>query len=199
MSTSFVLSYAALWVLVIFQSLLLIGLVKAVHRLKRAEALRQRDPGEFRGREVPQFIAVDVAGGEVNSADFERTLTALLFVSPDCRSCSLTLAEMNALKLKANGNVVVICRGGRDQCRELGERYELAVPVLVDSDLEISALFSVTSVPTAVLVNEDNRIQSYGHPMRGGELEDLFSEDDNAAVPDIREAEREYLEHHALD
>lgn len=171
MSIPFYLSYAALWILVIAQSLILLGVVRMVYQLQHTGT---PDGQLERGREAPQFSTVDLAGAPISSADFAGRTTALLFVSPACPSCAATLAEMDALRYKAEGNVVVVCRSERGDCAHLVERYGLDVPALADKDDRISRLFGVSSNPTAVLIDAQGRIQSYGQPMRGEELEAMF-------------------------
>jgi peroxiredoxin len=126
------------------------------------------------GQEAPEFGATDVVGNRIESSEFAGSSRALLFVSPDCRSCSLTLAEMAALEWKAKGAVIVVCEASASECRVLATKYGLGVPVLVDQDREVMALFGVSSLPTAVLIGEDDRVQSYGEPMRGEELEEML-------------------------
>lgn len=173
MSLPFYLSYVALWILVAFQSLVLLGLVRAVYRLQRGPYEAGQ---ELRGKRAPSFRAVDLSDSTVDSSRFAGELRALLFVSPDCSSCSVTLDELEALKLKTNDNVVVVCRAGRDECLALAEEHVLSVPVLVDEDREISRLYQVAGSPTAVLIGENDRILTVGHPMRGDDLAQLFEE-----------------------
>lgn len=188
MSPPLLLSYAALWLLVIFQGLLLLGLVRTVYRLQRSVALGSMsvDGQALRGKTAPEFTATDVFGTSIESQSFAGKLRALLFVSPDCSSCTLTLREMEALEWKAEGSVIVICRASRDECRRLAEMYELRVPVLIDEDLALSELFAISSVPTAVLVGEDNRVQSYGQPVRREELEEMFQPQEEPALQGAR-------------
>lgn len=175
-SAWFLVSYGALWVLVIFLSAVCVGLVLGVYRLQeRVRAGISSSPGEsLRGKEAPRFRAVDVAGRRFESRDLAGETTALLFVSPDCVSCAVTLEELSALKSKAGGKVVVVCRADREQCGRLAELYGLDVTFLVDEDLEISNLFEIITVPTAVLIDEEHRVGSYGQPLRGEELEEMF-------------------------
>lgn len=171
MPTAFDISYAALWILVILQSVILLGLVRMVSQLQQSGATSNSTATS--GEEAPQFSAVDLSGKTINNADFAGRLTALLFVSSRCPSCMTTLAELNALAYKSMGNMIVICRTGREDAEMLAETYKLNVPVIADEDDRISQLFGITSVPTAVLINARNRIQSVGYPLRE-ELEQAF-------------------------
>ncbi|MGH7721030.1 MAG: TlpA family protein disulfide reductase [Gemmatimonadaceae bacterium] len=185
MSALFVISYVALWALVIFQSIVLVGLVRALARLQQRGAqvdgpIDHHD--HLAGREAPEFSATDLSGRLVRASEFAGRPRAFLFVSPECRTCRLTLSEMNALEWKAEGTVVVICQSGRSECRALAERFDLEAPVLVDEDAAISDLFAVNGVPTAVLVTADDQIASYGQPMRGEELDEMLRDGDRAAL-----------------
>jgi len=163
MQVPFYLSYAALWILVIFQSLVLLGVVRMVHELRQTGVAARMSAGQ----EAPKFSAVALSGVPIGSAGFAGRLTALLFVSSDCSACLDTLENnMGYLSYKAQGNLIVICKAGQAECARLGQRYQLTTPIVADEDGEISRLFAVSSVPTAVVINAQNRIQSYGQPER---------------------------------
>ncbi len=175
MSTPFYLSYAALWILVLLQSLILLGLVRLVAQLQQdGVAAGSRDGGMTPGQAAPAFSTVDLAGAPIASMSFTGRLTALLFVSPTCPACTTTLHALHALRDKANGNVIVICRAERDECIRLAAAHQLTMPVVADDDDHISRLYGISSVPTAVLINAHHQIQSYGQPMRE-ELAEVFA------------------------
>jgi|SRR5262252_8623343 len=175
MLEAFTLSYLALWGLVVFQSLVLVGLVHSVYLLQKAPSTVGIPPGssdgDLIGQAAPAIGGVDLQGAAVDSVEFGGRLTALLFVSPTCRSCTVTLDELEALKSKVKGSVIIVCRAERHECLGLAEKYRSDVPVVVDKDLTVSKRFHVSTVPTAVVIDKDGRIQSYGHPMHAEELE----------------------------
>ncbi len=184
MSTPFYISYVALWILVIFQSLVLLGLVRMVYQLQQRGAAGGSSAGDITsGQEAPSFSSVDLSGVPINSTSFAGRLTALLFVSPTCPSCTTTLHELNALRHKAHGNVIVICRAAQDDCMRLAEVHQLNMPVVADEDDQISRLYGIAAVPTAVLINAHNQIQSYGQPVRE-ELAEVFA---TAPAVDVQE------------
>jgi peroxiredoxin len=176
-SLQFSLSYGALWLLVAFQSLILLGLVRTVYQRDRDEGRGDEDAAErFRGQPAPAFSAVDLTGARVDSSDYEGRTRVLLFVGPNCASCAVALEDMSVLDSKTNGNIVVVCRGGRDECAGLVETYGLTLPVVADEDFELSRLFAVASVPIAVLIDDDDHIRSYGRARRTEELQELVAE-----------------------
>lgn len=175
MPAPFVLSHAALWVLVVLQSLLLLGLVRAVHQLQQSGAGSPQTGGYLlNGRPAPELAARDIFGNTVDSRSFAGKLTALVFVSPNCESCSVTLDDLDLLATKTAGNVIVLCRATDDECKAMAESHGLTVPVVPDEDLRISEAFKVMGTPTAVLIDPSNRVAQYGHPLRGEELEEML-------------------------
>ena len=188
MTVSFYISYAALWALVVFQSLVLLGVVRTIYRAN-ARPVPPTSPvtnGQLVGQPLPKFTALDVFGSPVDDSSLAGRLSALLFVSPDCSTCMASLDEVEALKLKTSGSVVVVCRAGQGECKELSEAYGLEVPVIVDEDRRVSELFGVQVTPTAVLVGRSGRIQTYGHPMHADEFAELVTT--GAAQPAFEEA-----------
>jgi peroxiredoxin len=187
-SALFLLSYVALWLLVLFQTLVILGLARTVYRRDQHEvpdSTRDEDPIPV-GEPAPRFTALDVAGARVDETVFSGSLTALLFVSPGCSTCVATLSEVEALRRKVNGDVVVVCRAEASECGRLGELYGLRTRVIVDHDHSVSDRFGVRTTPTAVLVGPTGRILTHGYPMHGEELERLFGE--GAAEPELEEA-----------
>ena len=126
------------------------------------------------GKPAPPIEATDLEGRTFSSGDWRGRRTALLWVSPDCVSCKLTLPELEALHEKVHGNLVVICRSTQSRCAQMAEEYGLRIPVLADEGDRVSKRFGIDIAPTAVLVAEDGTIESIGHPLSGDELERLI-------------------------
>jgi peroxiredoxin len=183
MPVSVALSLAALGALVILQGLVLLGLVRVVHQLQQGTALASLPPlqGEkLTGQRAPQFTAVDVSGTPVSSDDFTAALTALLFVSPKCSNCVVTLEELEFLQSKVDGNVVVVCMAGTEECRRIVGEFDLTVPVVADPDEELSKRFDVIAPPTAVVISRGGHIVQYGHPGREEDLEGMLRKQQEA-------------------
>jgi peroxiredoxin len=176
MTAPFYVSYAALWALVAFQTLILLGLVREYARRTEPPTLTDALPFDdhLRGQPVPEFSALDVSGAPVDESSLIGQRTALLFVSPDCPTCSATLDELEALERKSKGRVLIVCRATDEDCRNLSLMYGFDATVVVDADGAISTSFGVNGMPTAVIVSETGEVETYGHPMRSTELEELF-------------------------
>jgi peroxiredoxin len=188
MSTPVLLSFGALWLLVIFQGLVLLGLVRTVYALRGVHVHKRerQDSQDLLHQRAPEFRALDLAGSAFNSADVAGEPHAFLFVSPRCRSCSVTRDELESLTWKAGGKVYVVCRGGARECEEFSKLHELGTSVLVDDSFEISRAFKVTGVPTAVLIDESSIVQSYGNPMRDEGLIEVRDEELEPAREEVK-------------
>jgi peroxiredoxin len=176
MTVPFYLSYVALWLIVAFQSLILLGLVRAhaAHRDDWADLPSLED--DLTGQLVPDFSAIEIGGTPIDQTAVVGQRTALLFVSPRCRTCATTLDELRALQTKSEGRVIVICRASQEECQELVSMYGFDSPVVVDADGAVSSRFGVNGTPVAVLVAKDGHIETHGSPMRSGELKQLISD-----------------------
>lgn len=170
-SIPFLVSYAALWIVVVLQGVLLFGLVRITYQLQqgvRPSPLNAKRLG--RGAPAPAFSAATLTGEVIGTETFLGKLTALLFVSPNCPSCMATLYEMEALEYKTKGNLRIVCRGSEEECAQLAFANQVVAPVIADAEHEISRSYGISSVPTAVLIDETGHIHSYGEPKRGEEV-----------------------------
>jgi len=169
LTTAIFLSTVALWSLALFHSFLLIGIVRTLY--PRSEPLGHGSTKRLgTGSEVPSFEAVDLDGESLSNMDLVAPTTAILFVSPRCPSCTVTLYELEALDVKTQGNVVVICRGNLGETMALARDFKVRARWVADADDKLRRAFGVTTTPTAVLVDGQNRIRSYGEPLRAEDL-----------------------------
>ncbi len=79
--------------------------------------------------------------------------------------------ELDALRQKAQDNLVIVCRARDRRCLSLAHHYDLKAPVVADADGRLSDLFRVTAPPMAIVIDPEGRLQSTGRPMSGDDLE----------------------------
>lgn len=175
MSLPFYISYVGLWVVVAFQTVLLVGIMRTVYRKPGEAAVRESEDRLKPGSRLPSFSVEDITGATIDSERLVGRQTALLFVSPNCDSCAVTLEELDALHAKTGGNVVVFCLAERTTCSQLIDDYGLRAPVVVDDEHRIAGLLRVSSAPTAVLVDRFGYVETYGHPRAPVDLERLLT------------------------
>lgn len=161
------LALAAAWVFLVIQAIVLVGLIRLLAQVQaemRAQVMHNED--RLAGQPAPAFTARDYSGREISLDGMLGRLSALLFVSPHCQACEASLEEVAALGGKVNGNLAVVCRSSQTECEGLAARYGKSVRLIVDEDDAIAQSYLVDRVPTAVLIEPDGRIRSYGQPQR---------------------------------
>ena len=168
----FVVSYVGLWIVVVVQTLILLGVTRSLYELRNEFA----EEPTMKGRRVPKFSTTDLWGQPLSSDSILGSPTALLFVSPDCSTCTVTLAELKPLVNDVKRSLVVVCGGPGDECRQLALDYGLTVPVIADEDDELKRLFAISGTPIALRINAYGVIESHGEPARGELWEELVAE-----------------------
>jgi peroxiredoxin len=181
MSFGFDATYLGLWVLVIVQGLILLGLARKSVELERQVAERDAAGASDRrlqlGTSAPDFTAEEVwSGRAVRREDLAGSKHLLLFLSGSCRVCEDLAGELQGAYQKAAGHLLTIWRGDRAECRRFLERRGIRLPVLLDEDLGLSRKFRVDGSPLAVMLDEQVRVRAYGYPRRGVEVEELFAQ-----------------------
>jgi hypothetical protein len=181
-------TYAALWGLVVVETVALRKILREVvwlRRLQRAATDRavRRVVGDHLpgGARAPRFKAPLAGTGRVfRTRDLEGSPSALLFLSVADSGSSLyddLLPSILGVGRKTRGRLYIVCHGAEEDCRRMVDRSvggrPVDAPILVDADGSITKSFRVTSTPTAVLLDARARVNRYGrmslnHPLEDG-------------------------------
>lgn len=170
----FDLSYAALWGLVLLQALLLQGILREAVWLKRLvqDVGRKRDRLPT-GTPAPDFTAPILGSDRVMRArELAGGETILLFVEASATASPAYSSlddGIHGLWHKAEGRLFLVCRGSAEECRKLVEDRPFQVPVLVDEGGRVAESFLVSATPTAVGLDAEGRVASYGRPISAEE------------------------------
>jgi peroxiredoxin len=125
--------------------------------LRRIEELETGLPSPVlieAGMEAPPFVLPDLAGQSIPSDALLGSMPVLLlFSDPGCGACNAVLAEAK----RRGPDIVVISTGAPREVAAKAFSDGLDA-VLIDEHREVSMLFGVEVVPTAVLVDPDGRI-----------------------------------------
>lgn len=102
MPAGWIVAIVALWLLVLFETVLLLLLLRALGELRRQGAFaatpyRAAGPGGLEiGDTAPPFAAIDASGSTVRLDDTRGKRRLLAFVSPTCSACADTIEALNA-------------------------------------------------------------------------------------------------------
>ncbi len=171
MSPAFSTLYVVLWVLVIFQGLVILGLFREVLTLK------ERTLGSSRGQLPTGTRAPIFTGFELtHETTFDSSTllgtgnTVVLFVSPVCRVCRRLADGLGRSAEALPERVVAVSLGSTEESRSFMERFGGGVSIVVDDNGKIGDAFRVDGVPTAVALDAEGAVLGYDAPQRSNEL-----------------------------
>lgn len=181
MSFGFYSTYVVLWVLVIFQSLVLIGLLRESVTMRKRLAEMPAGGGGGKddrlplGSKAPDFTTREIKSGRTfRRSDLAGRKSILLFLSPACKTCDYLAAEVHGIYHKAEGNLYAVCQGEKDECVKFLASHGVDIPVLLDPDREITERFKVFAPPAAIMLDDKVRIRAYGYPKKGEDVEQII-------------------------
>lgn len=173
MNFSFFASYIAIWILVLFQGLLILALLRQLaelHRLMERGVLQGEDR-LLAGSRAPKFAGLDVrTGQQVGSHILNGSGGVILFLSPECVVCKSLADSLTQRAISRLPPIIVFCKGGEQGCSYFVKRLGLEIHLLREGAEETAARYHVSGFPTAIAVDGKQKIRGYGHPKN---LEDL--------------------------
>ena len=168
-------SYLALWGLVIFQSLVVLALLRELaelHTVTERHALA-REVWLPLGTEAPQFTAADRRSGRpVSTQELSGTGGVILFLSTGCSACETLVASLKRAVAGDLPAIIALCRGAEEPC---GTFVTSEIPLILVGAAEAAAHYRVSGFPTAVVVDGQGKIRGYGHPQSAVDLKTLVA------------------------
>src|SRR3954471_18884425 len=138
MSPWWLVSYVALWLLVLLLGFLLLGALRALGlqgwRLEQLEATtpsRVGRSGLKPGVAAPDFALPGATGGEVALHDFAGRKVLLVFTLSGCGPCKRIMPELNRLQAAGAVQVLVVNNGELKETRAWAAEARACFPVAV--------------------------------------------------------------------
>lgn len=161
-----------LWLIVLFNLLLTLVLVRRANTHGNASGVDASGPGLSIGEQVPAFAAESLEGEIVTLESYTQRdrATALLFISAHCKPCHeliATLGELVPGARQTGVDLVLVSSSDREQTEALLDEFHLDIPTLiaVQSNNSFFSDYKITSTPSYYVIDEDGKILSAGHPM----------------------------------
>lgn len=180
MSTPWLISYVALWLIVTLQLVAILVLARqlgVLHMRLPAIGARTTGDGPEVGELLPEMMRPGVDGhdAQIGSADGRRTL--LVSVAPGCQVCgrlapalrSLARSESSTLRL-----ILISLESSENANREFRRRHGLERVSIVTSAESRDAL-RIHMAPYAVLADEQGIVRAKGIVNSLEQLESLFN------------------------
>lgn len=174
METILVLSSILLWVLVLLNLLLTLGLARRLRNaFPKVEMLKAGQP-------APDFISLTLKGETVTLATYARRPVAFVFVSPDCKPCREELPRLAGLRPQAEQfgvELVLVSDADEDKTLSFVEGIAEGLPVPVAPRARTSFLmdYKAMGTPSYCLLDAQGRVRAAGPGLAelGGKLRAL--------------------------
>ena len=196
MSAWWLVSYVALWLVVLSLGFLLLGALRALGLLRwRLEQLEATTPsrtgrsGLKPGQKAPDFTLPSVAGDEVSLHDFAGRKVFLVFTQSGCKPCHRVIPELNRLQRGGEVLVLVVNNGEPEATRQWAAEARASFPVLVQQQHSVSRRYEMYATPFAFLIDERGVIASKGIINNGQHIGFVLSGAGDAAKNGPAEAE----------
>ncbi len=170
-STLWIVSYIALWVLVLVETGLLVLLLRAFGGMRQKNVFPSNQISQFNdssnltlavGEQAPSFTAIDERGVKIKLDDFQE-YRVLAFFEPGCSACDGAIKALNLL-MQDRQDFVVLAIGGLDQA--LNKAYAIeheAHMMILTPDMDVrEKLYHVPMVPFVFVLDEKGIIQAKG-------------------------------------
>lgn len=196
MSPWWLVSYIALWLVVLFLGFLLLGALRALGLLRwRLEQLEATTPtrvgrgGLKPGKQAPDFTLPSVVGGEVSLHDFAGRRVFLVFTQSGCKPCHRVVPELNRLQRGGEVQVLVVNNGDLEATCQWAGEAGACFPVLAQQQFSVSKRYEMYATPFAFLIDERGVIASKGIINNGQHIGFVLSGAGDAAKDGQAEAE----------
>jgi methylamine dehydrogenase accessory protein MauD len=163
------ISYIALWILVALLTIVVLGLVRQFGliylRLGPEQHLATTREGLDLGKSAPVFRGLNLLNeNEIALDDLLGHQSVLVFVSPSCIPCIELMPHLNTFQNSNNGKVkiLLVCQSESRASLELTKKYNLKMPVVSDSEGEISKAYQVFVTPFAYRLDEEGLVRRRG-------------------------------------
>lgn len=177
METVLIVSSILLWIVVLFNLVLTLALVRRAntashHNSPSLDMLKAGQP-------APDFTAQILSGEKVTLSSYAGHKMAFIFISTACVPCREFLPQLELLKpeaARAGVELALVSSNEIGETRAFAEKLNVSLPVLVAprSTNPLFEEYKATLTPAYCLVNEQGVVQSAGLAnLVGGEWEAL--------------------------
>ena len=171
MSGLWLISYVALWILVLAVAVVQVSVLRNLGVVYEAFRARPSEPRALpsaltAGQRLPDVTWRTLAGQAVPVSEWMGSKRAFTLVSPDCAPCLDYMKELSEGTRDLDPldstvkEWVVVSIGSQDGTTVLAQRAGVPanVPILLDSDREVVAKWGIRRTPTVVVVDDQLRV-----------------------------------------
>jgi hypothetical protein len=178
MKFNFVASYVAIWILVLFQGLLVLALLRKLEELRRfAERVDSKPKDRLPlGSPAPEFSGFDVRSGkQVGTHSLNGLGGLILFLTSGCTACTRLADSLSQPSVSDLPPIIALCQGGEQGCAYFVSKLSSGIYLLLEGAGETATRYGVSSSPTAIVIDGEQKIRGYGNPENIENLKQLVA------------------------
>jgi peroxiredoxin len=141
----------------------MVGAVLALSFLLAATARYTANAAEPSAAPAPDFVLKSLSGENLRLSEYRGDVVLLNFWATWCGECRTQLAELGAWheRYRGAGLRLLAINLDRDQsdAERQAEDLGLPFPILFDTDLAVSRLYDVKSMPVSVLIDRNGVVR----------------------------------------
>ena len=164
MSGIWLVSYIALWAIVLFQGVVIFVLLRQLGVIYLGTAQGVANDGLAVGTEAPDFSVRGLNGEPLSLASFRGTPLMLIFGSPTCAPCRGLIPDLNAFAQDRAEElrVLFLSRSDDESARRFASEQNIEVPVAAHPDEDLPNKYEARVTPFGFLVDDDGVIRAKG-------------------------------------
>ena len=164
MSGIWLVSYVALWAVVLFQGIVIFVLVRQLGVIYLGTAQGVANDGLDVGKEAPDFSLFGLDGEPLSLASFRGTPLLLIFGSPTCAPCRGLIPDLNsfARDRAQELRVLFLSRSDDESTRRFASEQNIEVPIAAHPDEDLPNRYEARVTPFGFLVDDDGVIRAKG-------------------------------------
>jgi peroxiredoxin len=167
MNNAFVLSSILLWIVVLFNLVLTIALIRRGSNIQPGFDMINIPTLKI-GSQAPDFIAETPEGKSMTLADYAGKSVTFIFMSPSCKPCLEKLSKLHELAPNAHRSgvdLILVNTAEKDDTRAFIEKHNIALPVLVAprNTNPFMSDYKVAGTPFYCVVEKNGKVQSAGY------------------------------------
>lgn len=169
-----------LGVLVLFETVLLMLLLRALGQIKQQGGLTGSQEqssginGLAVGEKAPSFVALDQHDRTIRMDDFKGRKRILAFITPGCTPCAETIEVLNAFLQDTHGiAVLIVGNSDRQQNSIYAIEHNAQMPVLTPA-FDVDGIYHIRIKPFAFAIDEDGIIRAKSGLNNHEHLEELL-------------------------